>query len=263
MINAFALVTAAFGVDFEIAVIGSCSMTLPTGDPYPVAYVEIDLMASFSAASGLLAVQGKLSPASYLYGGFCKLEGGFAFFIWVSGDHRGDFVVSLGGYNPAYVPPSYYPSVPRLGISYGLGPFQVTGQAYFALTPAMMMAGITMTATWNSGPIKAWLDAGIDFLISWAPFYYEADAYIAIGCSVNLGLFTLNVHVGADLTLWGPSFGGKAKVDLDVVSFTIAFGSSAPNSLPVGWSQFKSNFLPQDSGGTTMQASKAARRAPF
>lgn len=247
MIDAFALVVVSFGVDLQIGVLGSCAMTFPKGSPYPVAYVEIDLVASFTPSTGLLSVEGKLSPASFIYGGFCKLSGGFAFYIWFSGEHQGDFVVSLGGYHPAFTKPSYYPTVPRLGMAFGLGPFQVTGQAYFTLTPAMMMAGISMSAVWDSGPIKAWLNAGIDFLLAWAPFHYEASAYINIGCSVDLGLFTLNVHVGADLYIWGPEFGGQAHVDLDVVSFTIKFGASQTAPAPVGWQSFKTNFLPKDS----------------
>ena len=247
MIEAFALVVVSFGVDLQIGVLGSCAMTFPKGTPYPVAYVEIDMVASFTPSTGLLAVAGKLSPASFIYGGFCKLSGGFAFYIWFSGEHTGQFVVTIGGYHPAFNKPEYYPSVPRLGMAFGLGPFQVTGQAYFALTPAMMMAGISMSAVWDSGPIKAWLNAGIDFLLAWAPFHYEASAYVNIGCSVDLGLFTLNVHVGADLYVWGPEFGGKAHVDLDVVSFTIEFGAAQSLPAPVGWQSFKSNFLPQNS----------------
>ncbi|MCB1088290.1 MAG: hypothetical protein KDM63_14675, partial [Verrucomicrobiae bacterium] len=190
MIDAFALVTVSFGVDFKVAVLGSAAMTFPKGSPVPVAYVEVDLLASFTPSTGLLAVEAKLSPASFLYGGFCRLTGGFAFYAWFSGENEGQFVVTLGGYHPAFDPPKYYPTVPRLGMSFGLGPFQVIGQAYFALTPSMMMAGVRLTATWSSGPIKAWFDAGVDFLIAWAPFHYQAEAFVSIGCSADLGLFT-------------------------------------------------------------------------
>lgn len=258
MIDAFALVIVSFGVDLQVGVLGSCSMTFPKGDPYPIAYIEIDMVASFTPSTGLLAVAGKLSPASFIYGGFCKLSGGFAFYIWFSGEHAGQFVVTIGGYHPAFKKPDYYPSVPRLGMSFGLGPFQVTGQAYFALTPAMMMAGISMSAVWDSGPIKAWLNAGMDFLLAWAPFHYEADAYVNIGCSVDLGLFTLSVHVGADLYVWGPEFGGQAHVDLDVVSFTIEFGAAQRAPAPVGWDTFKTSFLPQNSEAPAPKAVMAA-----
>jgi len=257
MIQAFALVTVAFGVDLQIGLIGTCSMTFPTGDTeVAVAYVEIDIVASFTASTGLLAVDGRLSPASYILGGFVHLAGGFAFYIWFSGPHKGDFVVSLGGYHPAFNQPKYYPTVPRLSMSFALGPFQVIGQTYFALTPSMMMAGIGLAATWNSGPLKVWFDFGMDFLIGWAPFHYEADAYIHLGISLNLGLFTLSLHVGADLYVWGPQFGGVAHVDLDVVSFTISFGAPRSAPLPVGWSDFKTKFLPQST--TPAQTARAA-----
>lgn len=263
MINAFALVTISFGVDFQVGVLGTCSMTFPTGDPYPIAYIEVDLIASFTPATGLLAVEGRLSPSSFIYGGFVKLSGGFAFYIWFSGEHAGQFVVSVGGYHPAFTKPDYYPTVPRLQMSFGLGPFQVTGQAYFALTPAMMMAGINMSAVWSSGPIKAWLDAGVDFLLAWAPFHYEANAYVNIGCSVDLGLFTLNVHVGADLAVWGPEFGGKAHVDLDVVSFTIEFGAAQQLPAPIGWNTFRTNFLPQDANAAQAKMAAAPQSVAF
>jgi hypothetical protein len=259
MIDAFVLVTVAFGVDFQIGVLGSCAMTLPKGAPIPVAYVEILLVASFTQSSGLLAVAGVLAPASFILGGFVRLSGGFAFDTWFSGPNQGNFVVSLGGYHPAYTKPDIYPSVPRLRMNFGLAALQVTGQAYFALTPAMMMAGISMSATWNSGPIKAWFNVGVDFLIAWAPFHYQASAYLSLGCSVNLGLFTLNVHVGATLDIWGPPFGGKATVDLDVVSFTITFGTPPAPAAPLGWTAFKENFLPGDSKPSVAARQRAAR----
>lgn len=252
MINAFALVTVSFGVDFQIALLGSCSMHFPTGAPDPIAYVEIDILASFSPATGLLAVEGILSPASYIFGSYCQLSGGFAFYIWFNppvvtdGPRPGDFVVTLGGYHPAFTRPDYYPKVPRLGINFSLGPFQVIGKSYFALTPGMFMAGGSLNATWNLDIVKAWFTIGADFLIAWAPFHYEAVVYVSVGCSIDLGLFTLNVSVGADLQLWGPPFGGVANVDLDVISFTISFGEPAVQPSPVGWQDFKTQFLPGD-----------------
>jgi hypothetical protein len=246
MIDAFALVTVSFGVDLQIALLGTSAMTFPKGDPAPVAYAEIDIVASFTPSTGLFSIFGVVSPASFVYGGFCHLYGGFAFDIWFSGEHRGDFVVSLGGYHPAFNKPAHYPAVPRLGMSFALGQLQVNGQAYFALTPGMMMAGLTVSAVWNTDSIKAWLNFDVDFLIAWAPFHYEANAFINIGCSVDTGLTTINAHLGANLIVWGPAFGGRVHVDLDVVAFTIEFGAAATLPLPVGWSGFKNQFLPKE-----------------
>ncbi|MGL5888638.1 MAG: DUF6603 domain-containing protein, partial [Bacteroidia bacterium] len=246
MINAFVLATVTFGVDFQVGLIGTASMSMPPAVPSPVAYIEIAVMASIIPSSGLAAVAGVISPASYIWGGFVKLTGGFAFYLWFSGPHAGDFVMTIGGYHPAFKKPDWYPKVPRLGMSFNLGPFSVVGQAYFALTSGAMMAGGSLNATWNLGPIKAWFSIGIDFMIVWAPFHYEAGFYINVGCSVDMGLFTLNLSAGANLYIWGPEFGGEANVDLDVVSFTIAFGAAATVPPVVGWNNFKSSFLPAD-----------------
>lgn len=262
MIEARAVVSVAFGVDLQIGVIGTCAMTFPTGDaPSPVAYVEIDVVASFTPSTGLLSVDGKLSPASYLFGGFVQLTGGFAFYAWFSGEHQGDFVVSLGGYHPAFSKPDNYPVVPRMGLAFSLGPVKVTGQAYFALTPGMFMAGLRLSATFETESIRAWFDAGVDFVLAWAPFHYEAHSWVTIGCSVDLGLFTTSVQIGADLQIWGPEFGGQAVVDLDVVSFTIAFGQPQAPPAPVGWDTFAKSFLPPPQPAVP-PAPQLARAAP-
>src|SRR5260370_36104709 len=101
MIEAFVLLTVAFGVDLEIALLGTCSMTFPKSEPYPVAYIKVGLIASFRPSTGLLAVDGKLSPASFIYGGFCMISGGFAFYAWVCGGYECYFVVLIGRYEPA------------------------------------------------------------------------------------------------------------------------------------------------------------------
>ena len=255
MITVQAVLSVGFGVDVQIGIVGSGSMTLPTGDPYPAAYIEIDVVASYTPSTGVLSIIGKLSPASYLFGGFVKLTGGFALCAWFKdtpdGSSAGDFVVTIGGYHPAFAKPDNYPVVPRLGIAFSLGPIKVLGQAYFALTPGALMAGLALEATFEAGPISAWFTAGLDFLIAWAPFHYQAHAWVAIGCKVDLGLFSIRVQIGADLQIWGPLFGGQAVVDLDVVSFTIAFGAQAQPPAPVGWATMAANFLPKPSDAPT------------
>lgn len=269
MINAFALVTVSFGVDFQVAVLGTCSMSFPTAATSPIAYVEIDLMASYSTATGLLAIEGIISPASFIFISSCQITGGFAFYVWINppalsdpnAPKRGDFVVTLGGYHPSFTPPQYYPVVPRLGINLSMGPLHVTGGCYFALTPGMFMAGFAWDATFDISIVKVWFKAGADFLIAWAPFHYEADAYVNLGCSVNLGLFTVNLSIGADLYIWGPPFGGRADVDLDIVSFTISFGADQEPAKPLGWSDFKNKFLPADNKATPAPQQRMMRAA--
>ena len=57
----------------------------------------------------------------------CRLTGGFAFYTWFSGDHEGDFVVTLGGYQQKFKRPSHYPVVPRLGFVLDMGSLRFKG----------------------------------------------------------------------------------------------------------------------------------------
>lgn len=253
MIEAFAVVTVSFGVDFQIALLGSCAMTFPKGSSHPVAYIEIVIRASYTQSTGLLAIEGVVKPASFIFGDFCRITGGFAFYIWIDppvvtgGARPGDFLVSIGGYHPAFTVPDYYPKLPRLEITFNLLPLQVSGEAYFAITSAMLMAGARLKAVWKFLNIKAWFELNIDFIMAWAPFAYFASGYICVGCSVDFGLFTLKVSIGAFMDVWGPPFGGKAKIDLGIIAFTIFFGQDKETDPPLlKWNEFKDRFLPAD-----------------
>ena len=163
---------------------------MPKADPEPIVYLEITLEAQVKPSAGLVAVDGRITPASFLFAKAVRITGGFAFYIWFAGDHEGDFVISIGGYHPRYKKPDHYPVVPRLQLAYQTGNLSVIGQSYLALTPSMLMAGLRIDATWNTAALSAWFSAGIDFLLGWRPFHYEADAYVHIGVSLTIDLFT-------------------------------------------------------------------------
>jgi hypothetical protein len=247
MVDSSALVTVAFGIEFSLALLGITRVTVPKLDPEPIVYLEITLEAQIKPSQGLIAVDGRLTPASFLYAKLCRITGGFAFYLWFSGQHEGDFVISIGGYHPRFTKPDHYPVVPRLQLSYQIGSLVIKGQSYLALTPHMVMAGLQIDAIWETGALKAWFSAGIDFLLGWKPFHYEADAYVHIGVSLTIDLLfcsvSITIHVGVDLNIWGPEFGGRADIDLDIVSFTIYFGAD-PRREAVDWTSFKTSFLP-------------------
>lgn len=247
MVDSSALATVSFGVDFGVALLGVTRVTVPKLDPEPIVYLEITLEAQFKPSAGLLAVDGRLTPASFLFAKLCRITGGFAFYLWVAGEHEGDFVISIGGYHPRFTKPDHYPVVPRLELRYQIDALVITGQSYLALTPHMVMAGMRIDATWESGSLSAWFSAGIDFLLGWRPFHYEADAYVHIGVSLTLDLLftsvSITIHVGVELSIWGPPFGGNASIDLDIVSFTIHFGAD-PRQDAVDWAGFTGAFLP-------------------
>ncbi|MDY7092378.1 MAG: DUF6603 domain-containing protein, partial [Acidobacteriota bacterium] len=257
MINAFALLTVTFGVDFELNLLGMATIELPVtvdgGDSYsPIARAELALLVAFRPSEGLLAVEAALSANSYVIDKAARLTGGFAFFIWYPpSPHAGEFVITLGGYHPRFDPPEYYPDEPRLGFSWLLPQYGVTieGGAYFALVPTAVMAGGFLRAQYKAGNLKAWFNAQADMLISWKPFYFDVFIGIRVGASYKVDLLfvskTFSVELGAELNLWGPPTGGKVRVSWWVLSFTISFGPGRESKRPLGWPEFDQSFLPQ------------------
>lgn len=251
MVQSFALATVKFGTRFEVAIVGLSQLTIPAPDPASdaaapdrIAYAEVAFSARLIPDEGILRVDGKLTPASYILVKEARLKGGFAFYVWFDGD----FVISFGGYHPHFVQ-GHYPDVPRLGIDFQIGSsLHITAKAYFALTPSAVMAGGHLDAVWDGGPLQAWFKAGADFLLMWKPFRYEAAIYVHIGASFTLDFaffsVSVTVELGANLTLWGPPLGGTASISYSIASFTIGFGAGKPTPPPLSWPEFRNQFLP-------------------
>ena len=236
LLQSIVLLVVEFGTEFEIALIGLSTLTLPkgTGDDAMV-YAELQLEVVFKPSTGLLAVTMTLTPNSYVIDKNCRLTGGFAFYVWFGGQYKGDFVVTLGGYSPFFTPPDYYPTEPRLGFNWPVtSEIKISGGAYFALTPSCVMAGGALSATYESGDLKAWFDAQADFLIAWKPFHYDIYLSVSIGASYTLHFIvtkTFSIELGCSLHIWGPRMQGVVHVHWFIISFSISFGDgdSDPN----------------------------------
>ncbi|EPG75066.1 hypothetical protein LEP1GSC058_0062 [Leptospira fainei serovar Hurstbridge str. BUT 6] len=259
MIDSFALATAQLGDHFELDLVGLSTLTIPQGVSNPIAEAQMALKASFDPQNGFFGISAQLTPSSYILSKDCHLTGGFAYFVWLGGDHAGDFVVTFGGYHPSFQVPAHYPNVPRLGIYWQIGSnISIQGYSYFALTPGYLMAGGGLEAVWSCGNLSAWFSAYVDFLLRWKPFHYDADCGVDIGVSYRFSIdllfytihITITVHIGADIHFWGPDFSGIAKIHLWIVSFSISFGDSGQHPDPIKWSEFKTSFLPQQDGQT-------------
>jgi hypothetical protein len=252
------LLIVSFGKEFEIALLGLASMSLPQGataaDAY--AYVELQLEALLKPAEGSFSIIASLTENSYLLSKDCHLTGGFGFCVWFGPNkHAGDFVITIGGYHPAFSPPLWYPKVPQVGFNWVVGGgVTVKGGAYFALTPTAVMAGGSLEVLYQSDDLRAWFTAYANLMIRWKPFYFTAGIGISLGASFRLNLLvtsvTITVEVGASLDLWGPPTGGVVHIHLWIFSFSVAFGAEPlhPEDLILKWDGFKS-LLPSTSAG--------------
>jgi hypothetical protein len=256
MIDSFAMLSVSFGTQFQIAILGLSRISVPKQLPGaapvdPVACAELAIKVTFTLSTGLLAAEARLTENSFVFSKECKLRGGFALYCWFGPEHAGDFVVTLGGYHPKFVPPAHYPAVPRLGMDWQVGQnLALSGELYFALTPSCLMAGGKLSAVYQAGPLRAWFYAGADFLINWQPFSYDIAMGVRIGVSYVLSAVdtnqSLTIEIGAQLHLWGPPFGGLATVTLSIISFDISFGEPQQPALEKAeWNEFQQSFLPQ------------------
>jgi uncharacterized protein DUF6603 len=235
LVHSTALLVVEFGNQLEIALLGVSQISLPPpASPTAAvpaqkyAYAEMGLEVKLLPREGVFSATAILTSNSFVIDPACKLTGGFAFCIWFGNNpHAGDFVVTIGGYHPDFKPPSYYPTVPRLGFNWPVsGNVTISGEAYFALTSSAVMAGAGLQVLYSSGNLKAWFRAQMDALIEWAPFHYIIEISISVGASYRLHLLfvtvTLKIELGADLTLWGPKMGGKVHVNWSIISFSIS-----------------------------------------
>ena len=257
LLDGFALLVVSFGRHLEFDLLGVMSMKLPPNSKTVLADVELEFSARVRPDEGFIGVQAQLTPQSYILSRKCHLQGGFAFYSWVKGDHGGDFVFTMGGYHPHFKVPGHYPqNVPRLGFNWQVDShLTLKGTAYYALTSGAVMAGGSLSATFNSGPLAAWFRLALDLLMQWKPYHYEAELQVSIGARLSIhvpliGSVGVTIDAGADLRIWGPEFGGHAHVHVKVMgigaSFSVDFGQSvtAPPALP--WEDFCKDFLPVD-----------------
>jgi hypothetical protein len=248
LVTTRALLVAEFGQELTFALLGLSTLQLPLPEvsSNPYAYVEMMIRVVVQPNQGLFAATAILSKNSYVLTPDCHLTGGFAFYLWFGDNpNAGQFVITLGGYHPAFQIPSYFPQVPRLGFNWAVSDVvSIKGSAYFALTGSCAMAGGGLEVLFHDGDLQAWFTAQADFLVSWHPFFYTARIAVSIGASYRLNLLfchkTITVSLGADLSLWGPPTGGVVRVDLVVVSFSVRFGSDSAGAQtkPLGWNDF-------------------------
>ncbi|MEO7216112.1 DUF6603 domain-containing protein [Mucilaginibacter sp.] len=234
ILESFVLVTAKFGNKLEFAIIGLSVLKWPSKSLTPIVYIEMALLAKFGPDSDVIAVNGMLTDNSYILNKNCKLTGGFAFYSWISGEHEGDFVITLGGYAPGYKKPAHYPNVDRLALNWKFSDeLSISGEMYYALTPREIMAGGKWEIAYGLSFLSARVLIWADMMIKWAPFEYNLVAGIIVRIEANIKILFIHIHFKLQLAcvikIWGPPFAGELFVDWSIFSFTIGFGAGAPN----------------------------------
>ncbi|KAF4439608.1 putative transcriptional activator srcap-like protein [Fusarium austroafricanum] len=273
MISLDAVAVVQFGESIIMGIYAVALVDIPNSNSKAkLAHVELGIAVVVDLAHGFFKAEAQLSPKSFILHPDCHLTGGFALYYWFdppSGHNpiAGEFVYTLGGYHQGFDVPAGYPNPPRLGISWNLGSnLSITGQAYFAITPKVAMAGGRLHAAFHAGPISAWFDAFANFLIKYQPFFFKADIGICVGVAADLDFLFIHAHIsgefGAELALWGPPVAGRVTVDIKVYKFHINFGDSDSGNKKLSLSQFYELVLQASSqtGGASALAEPAPSR---
>ncbi len=230
LVDGIAVLAVEFGDGLDINLMGLARMALPRPQVALVS-IEIALLVRFSSKEGVLWVQGQLTDNSWLLYPDVKLTGGFAFVIWFAGEHRGETVLTLGGYHPEFHREGY-PVVPRIGLRWSIGSsIVIKAEGYFALTSEALMAGGDFEGSAHFGPAWAEVKFGAHAIVFFDPFSYYANAYARIDAGVTIdtwlfGEVTFSLHRGASIEVRGPDFRGKVRFDVGPITLTFAFGGS-------------------------------------
>ena len=259
LVDGIAVIAVQIGDGLDINLLGLARMALPRPQVALVS-IELALLVRFSSSEGVLWVQAQLTDNSWLLYPDVKLTGGFAYVIWFKGAHKGEFVLTLGGYHPDFHRDGY-PVVPRLGLHWSIGDYIVIkAGTYFALTSEALMAGGDFEASATFGPAWAQLKFGANGIVFFDPFHYHVDAYlrIAAGVTIDLGFFgelTISISLGARIDVAGPDFHGKATFDVGPISLTVSFGGSDKTQLqPISADAFIEKYLAPAEGGGGAEA---------
>lgn len=245
MIDAFGLAIVQLGAgtnDLEINLLGLARFKKPE-EGKAICYIELALLVNIQPSLGILRIEAQLTSNSWLFDSSCRLTGGFALAVWFAGEHGGDFVLSIGGYHPRFPVPAYYPIVPRVGLNMQVGSLAVKGEAYLAVTPALIMGGGKLEASFTADRIAASFTLYMDFIVQWEPLHYTMNAGIAIHVTYDLGITPLAMSLVVDLHVEGPPFHGSANINLGVVSFTLSFGEASEVPERIDWDHFATSFL--------------------
>lgn len=229
----------------EVSVLGVADFTLgakPGTGGTTLGRVQLALLARWSSAAGSVVVLGAITGESWLFDPKCRLQGGFALCFWYDGAHAGDFVVSLGGYSPLAPKRAHYPALDRVGLRWKVSDeLSIYGESYLTLDRYGLQLGCAAGMSYRTAKVTLEAHYSFDAIVEWAPLYYEARLRISVHVEIRVAI-TLRLGLDVDVHLWGPPFGARIHVEVELwpfnPSFTVALGASYEDA------QFERNNVP-------------------
>ncbi len=175
--------------DLIVALLGSVEMLLPEPEE-PVLELRMDIYGEVDIPGGSVLVVASLYDSTLL--GLYDLSGDVGFYLDTLGQPF--FVLSVGGYHPAFTPPGHVPEsvqdLRRLRAAIDLGDnVEVAATAYVAVTSNSFQFGggvdVLASVDFLGTTYTAWGGFSVNLLLIFKPFKLVADATFGVGISVR------------------------------------------------------------------------------
>lgn len=222
---------------FEVGLLGVADLQLRLNRQDPASkllgHIQLGLSARFSSTEGTLKILGALTSKSWILDPKCQVRGGFALCVWFDGPYKGDFLVSLGGYSPLVPVKPHYPALDRVGVTYKPDDNTlISGEMYLALDRYGIQFGWDARLKFITETLRVYAQYTVDVLIQWAPVFLLGQLCISVEVEVRT-FVTLRLALAVDMSLWGPPFGARVtiKIDLLFTSLKLAADIGAPRPL--------------------------------
>ncbi|HEX3347075.1 MAG TPA: DUF6603 domain-containing protein, partial [Acetobacteraceae bacterium] len=210
-----------FGARTRLLALGRVSILLPTSDN-DLIRINLDSMGVLDFDAGTVALDATLVDSRLLQKftitGSAALRAG-----WGSGPDS-SFLLSVGGFNPHFVPPAGIPAVDRVSISLSSGKNpKLHLDAYFAVTSNSVEFGAHASLYAEAGGFSISGDLGFDVLITHPPLKYIADFQATVQLKYEShNLFKLDVK-GSLAGSKPTRLSGKASFSILWCDFSVPF----------------------------------------
>jgi hypothetical protein len=230
------LITLEMGLLIEVpspvrvAIIGVLKMLLPD-ESFRLIGIQVNFVGVIDFDRGELSFDASLFDSRLL---IYTLSGDMA--VRLSWGDDPMFLLSVGGFHPAFRPPKNAPSMRRLSISLLGGNPRITVETYLAVTSNTVQFGARAEFYVGVSEFNVYGYLGYDVLFQFNPFYFIAQ--FAAGLAVRVGDDPiLSIHISGELS--GPSpwhVRGTGEftilfIDFDV-DFDVTFGEKHDTALP-------------------------------
>jgi hypothetical protein len=198
----------------KFVLLGRLVLDLPTSD-LALVHLEVRFLAAFDLGVPEVRIVASLT-GSYIIG--LDLYGDLL--LLVRGGPSATFVLSAGGFHPAFRPPDGIPALKRIGMSISIAIVELRYESYVAITTTSVQFGarVELTAEIADCGVHGWL--GFDALFEWAPRFHFS---VGITAGVEVEVFGQTIAaVRLEGLLEGPSpWHIRAHGEVEVLCVTV------------------------------------------